>query len=911
MVINMQDFISKILDINENICENIEKFDASERGLLSQNILSQLRNFIEHIDLYFYAKSHNIPYNYESIKQAIEYVKTKGNLNILTKFHKFLQISASHYTLDKENSERLMLKYYEYLLKIKKLMKSENIDVLENLEDFPLNTDKMLQQYYNKIAEKIENPPLTYADNEYNDRYYIQKIKPFFVNKEIYYEVTFMIANDYESKFDRIIAFTKHNILPNYALKLIIHKDYINILDKNMPILIIDNWAVAIRECELNHFADIFGEHSNISTNHKAYKILMNIMKSENLNLLDLVLLDDPSFQILKDYIISNSENSSIINILEQCREIIKNHNNGHNIIRYLLYNLNNRIIKLQKDSNSCSYLSNLFLSTKTIPFDRMPFIMSLRGHNPCIEDLLNCINVEDKEYELFARFIKNNTEQKGELYTNIDKLSGFEQIDSLIQQYNNNLYPGHKPLRNIEKYGKYIYINEYENNVYHIISKLVELSRYHIKGYSASTEKWIDEHKDYIDCEEKKKYIIQLFENSAVSFIYGPAGTGKSTLIKHISQRYAELPKLYLANTNPAVDNLRRKVNTHNADFMTIARFLSERNDRTKYPLLFIDECSTVSNSDMLKIIDKANFELLVLVGDIYQIEAILFGNWFGITKFFIEKTSVFELTQPYRTKDDKLLTFWEHVRNIEGDIVELMSKNNYSHSLDETIFTQSNEDEIILCLNYDGLYGINNINRFLQVANPNKAVSWAGQTYKVNDPILFNETKRFGSLIYNNMKGKIVNIEKSDEKIYFDIEINKTISEIEARINNLEFIDNSENGNSIVRFYVNKYKNHDEDNDASAENIIPFQIAYAVSIHRAQGLEYNSVKIVITNEVDEMITHNIFYTAITRTQEKLKIYWTPETQNKILNSFKKKDFKKDVYILHSKYNDLIPIKD
>ena len=53
-------------------------------------------------------------------------------------------------------------------------------------------------------------------------------------------------------------------------------------------------------------------------------------------------------------------------------------------------------------------------------------------------------------------------------------------------------------------------------------------------------------------------------------------------------------------------------------------------------------------------------------------------------------------------------------------------------------------------------------------------------------------------------------------------------------------------------------------------------------------------------------MITHNIFYTAITRTQEKLKIYWTPETQNKVLNSFKMKDFNKDVHILSNKYEDL-----
>ena len=60
----------------------------------------------------------------------------------------------------------------------------------------------------------------------------------------------------------------------------------------------------------------------------------------------------------------------------------------------------------------------------------------------------------------------------------------------------------------------------------------------------------------------------------------------------------------------------------------------------------------------------------------------------------------------------------------------------------------------------------------------------------------------------------------------------------------------------------------------DRVSKALVPFQIAYAVSIHKAQGLEYNSVKIVITNEVEEKITHNIFYTAITRAKEKLKIF-------------------------------------
>lgn len=902
----MQEFITNILDISRNIDKNIKK-SSSDRGFLSQNILSQLRNFVEAISLYFYVKSAELTdNNYKNIKKANEYVKTKGNLNVLSKFHKLLQISTSHYTLDEENSERLMLKYYEYLLRIKKLMMVEDITVLENIDKFPLNIDITLQQYYNKIAEKIDNSPVLPKANEYSDRYYIQKIKPFFVQHKIYYEVTFIIANDYENKFDRIIAFTQKNILQNYALKLFIHKDYINILGKDMPILIIDNWEIAIRECELNHLSDILGENSRISTNHRAYKIVMKILKSDNLNLLELVELDDDYFQNLSTFIQANSENFSFLRILEKCRAIIKSNSNGSNVLRYLLYNLNNRIIKLQKDRISCFALSNLFVSNKSIPFEKMPFMMSLKGHNPSINDLLNCIKIEGREHELLARHIKNNTEQKGNLYTNIDELRDFGDVDSLIQKYNNCLYYKHKPQGNIEKYKNYVYINEYESNVCDIILKLKYLAKYSIKGYSISTERWLREHNNPIDCEEKRRYITQLFENSAVSFIYGPAGTGKSTLIKYISKRFTETTKLYLANTNSAIDNLKRKVNALNATFMTIARFLSEHTNKVDYGILFIDECSTVSNSDMLKILNKAQFELIVLVGDVYQIEAILFGNWFKEAPYFLNKNAICELTKPYRTNDPKLLRFWNQVRNCEDNIVEIMTKNNYSHSLDESIFTQSNDDEIILCLNYDGLYGINNINRFLQVANPNKAVSWAGQTYKIGDPILFNETKRFGSVIYNNMKGKINNIQKKEEKIYFDVELNKSINEMEAKFSNLEFVKNLDNGNSIVRFFVNKYKNQDEDNEGSSENVVPFQIAYAISIHRAQGLEYNSVKIVITEEVDEMITHSIFYTAITRTREKLKIFWSPETENKIIASFKAKNSNKDCSILSQKYKDL-----
>ena len=138
---------------------------------------------------------------------------------------------------------------------------------------------------------------------------------------------------------------------------------------------------------------------------------------------------------------------------------------------------------------------------------------------------------------------------------------------------------------------------------------------------------------------------------------------------------------------------------------------------------------------------------------------------------------------------------------------------------------------------------------------------------------------------------------------RIRFDIELDIAITEWEAEDYDFSFVGEADNGNSIISFWVEKYKSTDEDDDSS-DAIVPFQVAYAVSIHKAQGLEYNSVKIVITNEVEELITHNIFYTAITRAKEKLKIYWTPETEKKILEGLELKNYRKDAALLSSLYN-------
>lgn len=895
----------QIANINQNICKNIDQIDGSDRGFMSQNILSQLRNLIDHSSLRIYSDIADAKVCWEDIQKANRYVQTIGNLRFIYKFYKFLEIVASHYTQDEQGSERLMLKYYEYLLKLKKFLKEKyDIDILENLDKFPVNTDPALQEYYEKIVEQMRNPKTARLVSSYLDRYYIQKIKPFFVKGEIYYEVTFTIANSRVSKFDRVIAFTNLDISSNYSVKLSVIYDSIDVLGKKMPIQIIDKWEVSIRPCEINNFGKFFGLDTKIQTQHLEYKNLMDYITNSGFNLCDVADFNDTSYEEFRKMITYGAEATHFIQAFDKARDLIVNSGHGSNVLKYLLFHMNNRVLRLQYSGRECRLLSNLRMWWGCIPFDNMPFNSSLIGHNPKAVEVFECIEFEGREHELFAKMIKNNTETKGILYTDENDIPNPKRIPKLIETYNSNLYLPKHEHRKLQQHKGSVYIQGYESDTVKVINNLSELTGAGIKDYAKSVKSWMEKTTYNVDCEDKKDILQKVFESSKAAFIYGSAGTGKTTLIRHISSFFDDKKKLYLANTNPAVANLERRINLQNCDFMTITKFLSERNTNVSCDVLFIDECSTVSNSDMLAILNKADFRLIVLVGDIYQIESIVFGNWFSICKSIIKEDAKFELTVPWRTKNEELINLWDKVRNMDEDILEYIVRGGYSTRLDETIFENVAENEIILCLNYDGLYGINNINRFLQGNNENPAVQWGIHTYKIGDPVLFNETNRFRPLIYNNLKGKIANIEVSKEHIVFEVEIDLVINEFHVSGYDFELMDCPDEGKSIIRFTVNKYKSTDEDDDNSNDTLVPFQVAYAVSIHKAQGLEYSSVKIVITTETEEMVTHNIFYTAITRAKERLRIYWTPETEKRILGGLQRIEDSRDVAILKQKFN-------
>lgn len=881
----------QIQSANAAICQNIEAL-GNQRSLLSQNVLAQLRNLVEGILVRLHLGTDDAEFRYDAVKPALAYVRSQGKLNFLGRFHSLLQVSSSHYTLDGDASERLMLKYYEYMHRLRSVVRTAcAMDLLGNLESFPVDLDPSLREYHLKIARRIEVARGTKLDREAGARYYIHRIRPFFVEGHIYYEVTFYRAVNRVSKFDRAIAFTDIDMTDKYSAYLVLQRDAIRVLDQTMPITLIRAWDVSIRPCELNNFARLLGIQTKVRSSSAEFHYLMQGLTATSGSLLDLMDMEDEDYRSAR-FVPKAGDAPIIFSILDEARRIIRSRANGYNLIRYLMLRMHNQVLKPQYATDPCRWLSNLRLQLGCIPFEKMPFCTSPRDHNPRFSDLIEALDADQRRHELLARRLQINVVQHGMLYTPVEDLEAFGDPKALIAAFNGNLYHKHGH-RALEQDKGHVFIRGYEDETAAIVSTLQSAAAGGIAGYTQAVARWLEHTPREIDDPAKKDALERLFSDSKVALIYGAAGTGKSTMVDHIANYFNDKSKLFLAHTNPAIDNLKRKVNTQNATFRTISSHIYRSGSDPEYDLLIIDECSTVGNSDLLKVLQKTSFKLLVLVGDVYQIESIQFGNWFSIIRAFLADSAIFELTTPFRTKSPALLLFWNKVRNIDDDIDEVIAKNGYSGVLDKALFEHVGDDEIILCLNYDGLYGINNVNRFLQSSNPNPAVFWREATYKVGDPILFNESERFRSVLYNNLKGRIVAIEQGLGWLRFDVEVDRPLSAFDVVGTELEWV-----AGSTVRFTVVDQDTSDDDDDA-LHTIVPFQVAYAVSIHKAQGLEYDAVKIVVTNANEEDLTHSIFYTAITRARRHLRIFWTPETQRKVLANLRRTVNSKDVALL------------
>lgn len=908
--------LKEIENIDQIIKDNLINKEALGRGLLSENIISQLRNLVEDVIVLNHNKQNNtnLTVKFEDKKYAYKELRKKCKPKFLNEFHRYLQVSKSHYTPNYDGAERLMQKYYFYLVELKDFCKNEfDIEILRNIDEYPIYDDKTFVDYYKKISDVIDEVEIIRYKALDKGRYYVEKKHPIYVNKKKFYELTLVSANDEYNKFERIIVYSKVNILPNYSISISVIEKEIENFDKKTTIKIISNWMVSIRPCEFNNLFKILGLSSVIKSNMTEYREMMKYLTNENINLLDIALMEEKNYNDVKK-LIGRTNTGYIFSLLDECRKIILKNQKGTNIIKYLLYKTKNYIIRNQLNKNiPLSYMSNLCVKSECFPFEKLPFVMSLAKHTPQFEDLFFSIEPEGCEDQILARHIQNNVEQNGILYTPESEVYEYGDIDSLITKFNNTLY-GNQKSKTIKKEKKHLYMEGYEISTLKIINTIDSLTQKGIDDYEEDFEAFeIFGGFETEIIDEKKEIIKHLYSDSQVGIIYGAAGTGKTTLISAISEFLISKEKIYLANTNTALDNLKRRTKEDNSNYYTIFEYIRKNNIQKDCDILIIDECSMISNEDMLQVLQIADFKMLLLVGDIHQIEAINYGNWFSYIKFFINKKSIYELSENFRTTESVLLDLWEKVRNKDDQIIEYITHNKLSSELNSSLLSRRSNDEIILCLGYDGLYGINQINKYLQDSNPNQSFKFGLKTYKVGDRVLFIDTIRFGNILYNNLKGIIKKIDSTESELYFEVEVEKQLT-FEDKANlyfnkNLKLIEEYDKS-FVVGFFVEKEFENDDDNEEK-NNIVPFNIAYAISIHKAQGLEYESVKVVITKDVERIITPNIFYTAITRAKKSLKIYWTPETEECIMEKVLERKSEKDYLIFKNKFESILFKKD
>lgn len=790
-------------------------------------------------------------------------------------------------------SERLMLKYYNYLWEIRRFLKKDfDIVVLNNLSKFPLNMDTLDEEYYELVAGIIAKTDLT-PRNVRTSRYYIQKIIPFFVDGERYFEITLQLAGLYATKYNRITVYSKQNISTGYSIQIAYTEAEIELWGIKNKIKIINDWKVAIAPACLNKLAKMLKLHTTINHNFGEYISLMKFLTDTEMNLLQVINLSEERFERVYESIYASTNTHVFGEVILKLRNNYAKPSKklGKYTIRYVLLNLREEILEvlLPNQYNNRCLSDELNIISKCYPFEQKPFISNLAGkktNKGDIGDILEIVDDVDKvaRVQPYLR-IEKLISETGELYFD-DRLIASKEA---IRKYNNGLdaWERNNGFLINEKEGV-VSIDSYESTTLFILKKLLEYSHIPDREQQKNNERFLRECGIEFEDVLKKIALKNIFVSSQVMLIYGAAGTGKTTLIKYISEMMNQSKKLFLAKTHTALQNLQRRVNGsgYNAQFLSIDSVV-KGNDPVDFDIVFIDECSTIDNRTMKALLEKINKGTrLVLSGDIYQIESIDFGNWFYYAKDIIkEKGASIELLHTWRTNKEELSSLWDEVREKKPIITEKLSIDGpFSEDLGEGIF-DLDDDEVVLCLNYDGKFGLNNINQYFQNANTkSEAFSWAEWNFKIGDRIIFLDTKR-SSLLYNNLKGTIEDIVKNDSSIVFTIDIKTYLTEEKCKYETFEFVENIENGTRI-KLEVIAWDDELSEEDR-VKTVIPFQIAYAISIHKAQGLEYKSVKVVIPSSNAEKITHSIFYTAITRAKEKLKIFWSAETMEAIVKSF------------------------
>ena len=580
-------------------------------------------------------------------------------------------------------AERLMLKYYNYLWEIRRFMRENyNKSILENLEKFPLDLDTVDSEYYEKVAKQIENIDLT-KRNVRVSRYYVHKITPFFVNGERYYEITLQLAGVYSTKYNRVTVYSKMTITTYYSIQIAYTETELELWGIRNNIKVLNDWKVAIDPTCLNKLSKMLMKHTKINRNYQEYVNLMEFLTETGMNLFELINMRKERFSQIYNRVFGTTNTHDFGDVLIQIRrEYSKSSCKvGKNTIGYAMLHMRDEILEdlLPNKFYPKRISEKLFVSSRCYPFEKNPMIANLVGTKTSKKDKESIIELLDdsKVVSLVQPYmtIDNLISETGELLFKKSEIGS----DAVIENYNTSLddWERDKGYFIIEKEGL-VTIASYYDTTINILKRLLQLTHNVSLDRQEENERFIKNCGIKFDDIDKKIALKHLFVNSNIMLIYGAAGTGKTTLINYISRMFGNARKLYLTKTHTALQNVIRSLdkNIDNCDFEIIDS-ITRSNSAVIHDIVFIDECSTIDNRTMELLLGKiSNDALIVMSGDIYQIESIDFGNWFFYAKDIVKaKGASIELSSTWRTEKEELKGLWKAVREKSTIVTEMLS--------------------------------------------------------------------------------------------------------------------------------------------------------------------------------------------------------------------------------------------
>lgn len=557
--------VMKIIEVcDEDITEKIERLDIfnENRDSVSKKMLNRMYDICAATLL---LNSFGFGFSLANLQMAYEQAMLNIETKYLADFMKGIKYVGNRIPHEGQ-SERLLLKYYDFLWQIRRFLKfKHDIDILHNLEIFPIEIDKVDKEFYSMVSSAIENKPINKSSLRYS-RYYIQKRTPFFIGSERYYEITLQLAEVYATKYNRLTVFSKENISTGYSIRIGYEERSIKLWDVETKIKVVTNWEVSIAPACLNKLAKALYFNTKISSKHGEYISLMKFLTSNGMSFLELIDLGNELFINLVNAIFEKTNTSYLKEVLtllhnKYSKTSIKK---GKNVIRYLLINLReDDFDSILPDRFTKKYLAeDLYIASKSFPFEKRPFISNLAGSKTSNSNSLGKI-VEVAGFQEFSLMrpyvlLRNATRETGEIYFEDNSIIAAEDIDI----FNNRLDEWEKKQGyGINQDKGMVCIDSYEKTTIFILERLLELSKSGNAGQEAYNRNFVEKNKILFEDPLKELAIRSAFVNSKLMIIYGAAGTGKTLLINYLSNLMSNKRKLFLTKTHTARQNLQRRI--------------------------------------------------------------------------------------------------------------------------------------------------------------------------------------------------------------------------------------------------------------------------------------------------------------------------------------------------------------